>query len=270
MENLDKNFDVKVMKEFRKELHCKKCDVFPGGIFPRSDVKLMRCGSCTKLLCSKCCETKEGLFGEKKCPLCQYKSNNPKIPTFIQQSELMKVILGYKTHPCGNVKNGCHEEIPANLDDLKSHAKSCVFQMVPCPKMNCTETFIFNDLVDQHLKQVHCNDVISIYYGTEKNENTHRTNIFGVYNLQAGLINGRNYYEMRDLGVWFSEPRWIIGISSEKGQNRGFASLKKDIPCLDSTTNWEWKWSWLRTEHDWSNANKSIGVKGISLEFTLK
>merc|ERR1712018_680915 len=105
----------------------------------------MRCGSCTELLCSKCCET--------KCPLCQYESKDPKIPTFIQQSELMKAIPGFKTHPCVNVKNGCHEEIPGKLDDLKTHGQSCIYQIVPCPKMNCKETVIFKDLVDQHLKQ---------------------------------------------------------------------------------------------------------------------
>ena len=98
MENLDKNFDVKVMKEFRKELHCKKCDVFPGGIFPRSDVKLMRCGSCTKLLCSKCCETKEGLFGENKCPLCQYKSN--KLSHLKEHVEIHIEGLSYSCQQC--------------------------------------------------------------------------------------------------------------------------------------------------------------------------
>ena len=83
METLDKNFDPKVMMEFRKELYCKKC-----GLFPRHDVKLMLCGSCSELLCSKCCGT--------KCPLCQYESKNPKFPTFIQQSRLMKAILDSK------------------------------------------------------------------------------------------------------------------------------------------------------------------------------
>ena len=94
MENLDKKIDLKMMMEFRNELHCKKCNVFP-----RPDVKMMRCSSCSELLCSKCCGT--------ECPLCQYESKDPKIPTFFQQSELIKAIPGFKTHPCVNVKNGC-------------------------------------------------------------------------------------------------------------------------------------------------------------------
>ena len=248
MENLDKNFDLKVLKEFRKELHCKKCY-----LFPRPDVKLMLCGSCSELLCSKCCGT--------ECPLCQYESKDPKIPTFIQNSGLMKAIPGFKTQPCSNVKNGCHEEIPGNLDDLKKHDESCPFQMVPCPKMNCKETFIFKNLGD-HLKQAHSNEVISIYYGTEKNEYTYQPQIFGIYNLQAELVNGRNYYENENHGIWFTKYfEWVIGYSSKKGQAIGFAKVKKDIPFPDGTTNWKWEWSW--TNVDWTNANKGLGVKGI-------
>ena len=250
MENLDKNFDLKVLKEFRKELHCKKCY-----LFPRPDVKLMLCGSCSELLCSKCCGT--------ECPLCQYESKDPKIPTFIQNSGLMKAIPGFKTQPCSNVKNGCHEEIPGNLDDLKKHDQSCPFQMVPCPKMNCKETFIFKNL-DDHLKEAHSNDVISIYCGTEKNEYTHEPGIFGIYNLQAELVNGRNYYEMGHYayGLWFDGvDSWMIGFSSKKGKDRCFALVKEDIPFPNGTTNWKWEWTY---NNEWFNANKGLGAKGIS------
>ena len=250
MENLDKNFDPKVMMEFRKELHCKKCD-----LFPRPDVKLMLCGSCSQLLCSKCCGT--------KCPLCQYESKDPKIPTFIQNSGLMKTIPGFKTHPCINVKNGCCEEIPGNLDDLKKHDQSCSFQKVPCPKMNCKKTFIFKNL-GEHLKEAHSHDVISINFGTEKNEYTFQPAIFGVYNLQAELVNGRNYYKKGKFGMWFTQKAmgfWLIGISSiEKGKFSGFAYVIKDVPFPDDTTNWEWNWSFGQDE--WTKANKGLGVKG--------
>ena len=159
--------------EFRKELHCKNCDCFP-----RHDVKLMRCVSCITLLCSKCC-------GGTECPICLYKSKNPNILTFIPQFELMKAIPIFKTQSCANVKNGCQEEIPTNLDGLKTHEQSCIYQMVPCPKMNCMKTFIFKDL-DQHLKQVHSNEVISIYHVKDNLELfDYKEGIFGTYNLQA-------------------------------------------------------------------------------------
>ena len=114
-----------------------------------SNVKLMKCASCTQLLCQKCCGN--------KCPMCQFESKNPKAPTFVVQSELMDILSGFKTHPCVNIKNGCFEEIPANLNNLRDHEESCGFQMVPCPKLNCKETFCFNKF-DHHLKNFH------IYY----------------------------------------------------------------------------------------------------------
>ena len=127
MENLDKNFDPKVMIEFRKELHCKK-DSF-------SKTWCQIDALCFMLWI-----------------IVQYESKDPKIPTFIQNSGLVKAIPGFKTHPCANVKNGCDEEIPGNLDDLKKHDQSCPFRKVPCPY--CKETLIFKNLVD-HLKEAH-------------------------------------------------------------------------------------------------------------------
>merc|ERR1712020_59892 len=113
----------------------------------------MRCVSCQLLLCQNCCEDNE-------CPLCQYKSKDVWISTFIQQSELMDFLSGFKTHPCINFKNGCRQEIPAKLNDLKVHDQRCIYQMVPCPQVDCKETVIFKNL-DDHLKKAHINNVIS-------------------------------------------------------------------------------------------------------------
>ena len=70
----------------------------------------------------------------------------------------------FKTRPCVNFKNGCREDIRIELDGtktLEAHRQNCIYQMVPCPKMDCKETFIFKDL-DQNLKQTHKTiDVIS-------------------------------------------------------------------------------------------------------------
>ena len=209
MENLKKEITATLTADFRNKLACKRCD-----IFPRPDTKVMRCASCKNILCDKCCGT--------KCPLCQEESKNPKFPTFIEEPELMEVLSGLKTHPCINVKNGCLEEISAKLDELKAHHQSCIFQTVPCPKMNCKKTIIFKD-IDQHLKQGHSND-IEVYYGNETNESTYHPDIFGVYNMQAELVNGRKYYENEneDYGIWFSSliGNWMIGYSENKGNSR--------------------------------------------------
>ena len=255
MENLDQKFDLKAS---RNKFICKKCDRFP-----RPGVKLMRCASCKQLLCQNCC-------GEN-CPLCQFVSKNKKVSTFIEESELSDILAGFKTHPCVNVKNGCLEEILANLDKLKDHDDNCIFQMVPCPKMDCTKTFIFKDL-NQHLKEAHSNDVISIFYGTEKNEYTFAPGIFGIYKIQAELVNGRNYYQKQNkiLSIWFhqSNQKWRIGLSRQKGE-RGcsFAYVKSDIPFPDSTSNWKWKWA-VDKDLTKVKAERGLGVKGIYLCFT--
>ena len=116
---------------FRNKLVCKKCD-----ILPRPNTAVLRCASCKKILCGKCCGT--------KCPLCQHESKDPNVSTFAKEPELMELLSGLKTHPCINVKNGCLEEIPVKLDGLTAHDQSCVFQKVPCP--DCEEVIIFKDL----------------------------------------------------------------------------------------------------------------------------
>ena len=63
-----------------------------------------------------------------KCPLCHRKSKDAKISTFTEESQLLKLLSGFKTHPCKNLKNGCHEEIPAKLDTLKAHDQSYILK----------------------------------------------------------------------------------------------------------------------------------------------
>ena len=145
MENSNKKFDLKAIVNSRNKFNCKKCDQFP-----RPDVNgnLMKCASCTQLVCQKCCRNK------MKCPLCQFESKNQMVPTFVIQSELMAILSGFKTYPCVNFKNGCLEEIPSNLNILRDHDQRCVFQKVPCLKLNCQQTFCFKDF-DQHLEKFH-------------------------------------------------------------------------------------------------------------------
>jgi hypothetical protein len=182
----------------------------------------------------------------------------------------MEVYSGFKTHPCINVKNGCLEEIPAKLDALRAHDQNCIFQMVPCPKMDCKETLIVKDL-DQHLKQAHKNDVISIFYGTEKNEFTptrkDKPEIFGIYKRQTELVNGQSYYEKKEFGIWFILNEWVIGNSKSKGKPLCYAKVKRGIPFPDSTTNWHWEW--FVSSLEWfTKANKGLGVKVLSFDST--
>ena len=51
---------------------------------------------------------------------------------------------------CSNSKNGCEEEFLAQ----KAHEKSCIYQEVACPSVDCKEVVIFMD-VDDHMEQSH-------------------------------------------------------------------------------------------------------------------
>ena len=76
------------------------------------------------------------------------------------QSELTKLVSAYFAPPCNetlkhdyfcsNSKNGCQEEFLAQ----KAHEKSCIYQEVSCPSINCKEVTIFKDMYD-HMEQSH-------------------------------------------------------------------------------------------------------------------
>ena len=171
----------------------------------------------------------------------------------------MEVLSGLKTHPCINIKNGCHEEIPAKFDRLTAHDQSCVFQKVPCP--DCEELVIFKDLGQKHLKQAHVNNSLSIYYDTETNEYTYAPEIFGIYNLQATLINGRKYYKKDEYAIsWNGDAFWYISLNKYKGKSRGYAELEKDVQNLHNTIDWK-----LAYDKDWKDAGEMLRVKGNEL-----
>ena len=250
MENLDKRIDCEFTVALRSKLVCKQCD-----ILPRPNIVVMRCASCRKILCGKCCGT--------KCPLCQHESKDPNVSTFAKETELMEILSGLKSHPCINVKNGCLEEIPAKLDKLTAHEQSCVFKKIPCP--HCKEFVIFKDL-GQHLKDG-SND-IEVYYGTETNEYTYWPNMFGVYKMQAKLVNGRIHYKNEKSAIWWCENKktWLIGRHSQIGKWKGFAHITEDVKYPHEITGWNWRWDKGRRFLGWQWAFKGLGIrKGIPI-----
>ena len=117
------------LQNFRDQLLCRKCEKIP-----KPENPLMRCSSCKELLCNECCG--------RKCPLCRHRSKDSKISTFIEETELTKLLSSYKTRPCPNFKNGCLDEVSIKSDEWKVHDQNCIFQMVPCPKMNWKEILV--------------------------------------------------------------------------------------------------------------------------------
>ena len=237
MENLEKRIDCEVTVAFRNKLFCKKCDTFP-----RPNTVIIRCAICENILCGNCSYYIAGI----ECPICE---SGPSI--FRKEIELMEILSGFKTHPCTYVKNGCFEEIPAKLDKLTAHEQSCVFQKVPCP--DCEGLVIFKDL-GQHLKQ-HVNDSILVDSTEYAGMNL---KIFGIYHLQAELINDRKYYKKDDYAISWNEKRcWSFTPDRYKGKFAAirFAILEKDVQNIHNTTDWK-----LWEKDSWRE--KMLQVKG--------
>ena len=98
-----------------------------------------------------------------RCQTCCSKGHSMKqfkYPAQTFQSELTKLVSAYFAPPCNetlkhdyfcsNSKNGCQEEFLAQ----KAHEKSCIYQEVSCPSINCKVVTIFKD-VDDHMEQSH-------------------------------------------------------------------------------------------------------------------
>ena len=131
------------LKDLKDGFVCKICYTFP-----RPGVQLYYCSnpndsSCKRVVCQKCCDAEN----TKKCSICGRWYLTP-IPLLTKLSSI------FKFQPCIYSKNGCKVEIPADLDNLKAHDESCIYQTVPCPLLNCDEAVMFKD-VNDHLTQVH-------------------------------------------------------------------------------------------------------------------
>ena len=240
MEIFAKNIQMGPLKTVRDDLFCQCCEKFP-----RPGTALVRCTSIRSCII---------------CEGCRPTSTNRE---YIEQPELTKLLSAFGTHPCTYLKNGCHEEIIANMDTLEAHDLSCIFQKVPCPKLNCDENIIFKD-VDKHLKKCH-SDILLIYIANET-PRMMKYNGYGIYNLQSEpMVNGRKYYSSGKFGIWsnIERKKWFLGLIQDLGKSKSIAYLCDDIEIPDSTTNGKW---FLRSAHkddDWEISVDGVVLKGI-------
>ena len=108
-----------------------------------------------------------------------------KIQPSFNNLNLWNFLSRFKTHPCINFNNGCNEEIPATLNDLKAHDQCCIYQMVPCLKVDCKRTVKLKNLAF-HVKRAHINNilldrgryVVSYFFAQINNWNEIGTNFF--------------------------------------------------------------------------------------------
>ena len=221
MEIFAKNIQMEKLKTVRDGFFCQRCEKFPRDV-------VFGCADCGQIYCHECCVD--------KCirpSVCESR--------IVEDPRLTILLSSFGTHPCNYLKNGCHEEIIANMDTLNAHDLSCIFQKVPCPKLDCHEKIIFKD-VDQHLKKCH-SDILLVYiagenHGMLKYNNRGNTEYdgYGIYNSQSDTkVNGRKYYSNEKFGIWWNieKKKWLLGLIQDLGTSKSIAYFDG----YDNTTN---------------------------------
>ena len=88
---------------------------------------------------------------------------------------------------------------------------------------------------------------------------------YGHYELQQNIVNGRPYFKMTSIGLWYDGfGSWWIGDDIDKGQSYGYAYYEKDVFCPHqlSERNWElWDGSeWIIGGYDLAITCKCIFI----------
>ena len=141
--------DFKCISGYRDENMNVAC-----GKIPNPGDKIYSCHECPQRYKYRCetCFTKNGghsHFGREKITL----TFEPLLTKLVSEHFTLACVCDENqkcNYFCSNSKNGCEEEFLA----LKAHKKSCIYQQVPCPSMNCKEVIIFKD-VNDHMEQSH-------------------------------------------------------------------------------------------------------------------
>ena len=90
--------------------------------------------------------------------------------------------------------------------------------------------------------------------------------IFGVYERQSDIVNGRRYLmkTTSDYGIWWAcGNRWCIGSLQFKGHCYCIAVKYMDHRCLTISDDWSW-FTYNGTIENFTSAGKNIGAKSIS------
>ena len=101
----------------------------------------------------------------------------------------------------------------------------------------------------------YCQDGLQVYFATETQQYTYAS-IYGHYELQPNVVNGRPYFKKSLLGLWYDgNGYWWIGLSDNKGQSFGFAAYEKDVFCPHQLYEREWL---LWDDVDWKYAENDL------------
>ena len=103
----------------------------------------------------------------------------------------------------------------------------------------------------------YCQDGIIVYYGTETQQYTFAP-LYGRYELQPGYVNGRPYFKMGVMYIWWDGVElWCIGYDSYVGQSLGHALYLKDAFCPHQLSELNW---YLFDGHTVNPAGNYLGI----------
>ena len=103
----------------------------------------------------------------------------------------------------------------------------------------------------------YCQDGLQVYFATETQQYTYGT-IYGRYELQPNEVNGRPYFKMGVIGIWWDGiGYWWIGVDMWKGQTIGYAYYVKDVFCPHQLSEWDWL---LLDGTSWYSAGNKLGI----------
>ena len=113
----------------------------------------------------------------------------------------------------------------------------------------------------------YCQDGLQVYFATETQQYDYAP-IYGHYELQPNDVNGRPYFKMGYLGLWWDGIQfWWIGYDSHKGQSIGFAYYEKDVFCPNQLSERNWG-LWDGTDMKISGNKLGISCKCEQSEFS--
>ena len=88
----------------------------------------------------------------------------------------------------------------------------------------------------------HCQDGILVYTESQEYYDCEGYGqCYGHYEIQPSIINGRPYFKMGEIGIWYTSGVWYIAPISYLGQNLGFAYYATDSFCpyqVQDQTDW--------------------------------
>ena len=115
------------------------------------------------------------------------------------------------------------------------------------------------------------NGIEVFYIGVPTRKYTYAPEIYGDYQLQSEMVNGRVYFKIGDQGIWWDDGqgKWRVGHVSWKGSNMCYGYFINDVLCPHQITEWNGT-LWHGEGIGWKDAGNSFALKySISGNFLI-